>query len=423
MPDGPRTRIRVFFGAGLILAALIGGARSGRLGAGTDDTVAPHNCRFWGITGPAPPGLIDTHLRSGTHDNLKELSLRDRDGWGIVSFPTAPGASALVQPLARRGGVYAANPYDPDFDLAVGELEGLFPSSALAHVRTATAAHDGVPDPHPFVREGFAFAHNGAVNVQTLTEMLTADDPTYLLTHPPAYSGEIIDSELYLLWLLKYRHQHRDLSTLEALQGAVTLLYARVAPQRLNFVLTRGDTLWACRCAGTDTLDPVRRHPAVSDPPSPYWVVCSAPVGNDSLDWSPFPAHSVAAFVPGQIPSYLPIGLPAALGEPDDGMVEPPLGVERTAWLGAPTPNPTAGGVRIPLGARAPAGEIRCEIWNAAGARIWSAAVAGRGRDGVPSAVSWPGLDCDGRTVPPGVYFCRVHAGGEHAERTITVVR
>ena len=119
MPDGPRTRIRVFFGAGLILAALIGGARSGRLGAGTDDTVAPHNCRFWGITGPAPPGLIDTHLRSGTHDNLKELSLRDRDGWGIVSFPTAPGASALVQPLARRGGVYAANPYDPDFDLAL----------------------------------------------------------------------------------------------------------------------------------------------------------------------------------------------------------------------------------------------------------------------------------------------------------------
>jgi hypothetical protein len=202
----------------------------------------------------------------------------------------------------------------------------------------------------------------------------------------------------------------------------VSILYARVSPQRLNFVLTHGDTLWACRCVGSDAYDPLRFYPGVTNPPSPYWVVCSTVVGSDSLDWGTFPALSVGMFLPGRSPVFAPLAVPGAVSDPDGG-ADPPGPGDRSDWLGAPRPNPTGGPVLIPVGSASLLSPARVEIWSASGALVWEDGEARpiRARDG--QEFLWPGCDRDGRAVPPGVYFCRVRAGGLHVERKITVVR
>jgi hypothetical protein len=70
--------------------------------------------------------------------------------------------------------------------------------------------------------------------------------------------------------------------------------------------MTRGDTLWALRCSGYDTGDPVRYFPN-DDPDSPFWVVASQPVGSEGSRWSTIPATSLGVFVPGEPPAFYPV--------------------------------------------------------------------------------------------------------------------
>jgi hypothetical protein len=48
--------------------------------------------------------------------------------------------------------------------------------------------------------------------------------------------------------------------------GAAERLWERAGGARINFVMTEGDTLYALRCSGYDTADPVRYYP--DDDPS-----------------------------------------------------------------------------------------------------------------------------------------------------------
>lgn len=291
--------------------------------ASGDAVRAPHQCRFWSLVGSDyPEALILDHLRDGSLWNLRDLGAGNPDGWGFVSYPSAPDEALLSLPLARRGGPPADDPYDPDFGRAAEELSQQRPRAVLGHVRLASSNHTGIPDPHPFTRQQLSFAHNGTLNVAALRELLAG----YLPAHPPEYDEGIgsagpIDSELYFLFLLRYAEEHPELRFAEALRQGVGALAGNdevtVGDPRLNFVLTDGDTLYACHYYGLGATNPVQYYPDVvlRGSASDYWVVASQKFGSHTEGWGAIAPRTLGVFVPGQAPEFLPIDASAARGE------------------------------------------------------------------------------------------------------------
>lgn len=381
-----------------IVAALLAGAPT-----------SSSACRFWALVGDAyPAGMIRDQLRDGAPVNLRDLSHTNRDGWGIAFAHSDVDPHPLSGPVIRRGGSAAEYPSVPDYGAAVDELELLQPRAAIAHVRKCTASHCGVPDPHPFWRDGVLFAHNGRMSDSLMVALLTYDDPNYLLDHPPDYDSTYIDSELYLLYLLKYRAQHPEQSRAEALRHSVYDL-SMLTSTRLNFVLMAGDTLFALRCAPDDDLDPVRLYPGLSA--SPYWVAASQPLGNAS-GWVTMPPRTLAMLIPGQTPRLM-----AITADPVSEAADP----SSVASIGRASPNPSAGPVMIPVAA-GDAGRIASlDVIDASGRLVWSGQpvllTAGA------TQLSWEGRDLDGRLVPAGSYWCRTQVGSSRREQRIVIVR
>jgi len=276
---------------------------------------APHQCRFWSLIGSEYPGdLIRDQLLDGSPYNLRDLGAGNPDGWGFVAYPALTEEAPLALPLARRGGPPADDPYDPDFGRAAQELSTLRPRAVLGHVRLASSNHKGVPDPHPFARRQLSFAHNGSLNAAALRQLLV----NYLPTHPLEYDEGIgsvgpIDSELYFLFLLRYAEEHPALRFAEALRRGVAELAQNGDvvigdDPTLNFVLTDGDTLYACHYYDL-TPNAVRYYPALAfgGGESSYWVVASQALGSHAEGWSEIAAHTLGVFVPGRVPEFLAI--------------------------------------------------------------------------------------------------------------------
>jgi len=292
---------------------------SSRPGGSTGLRVSPdtlsHQCRFWALIGDGyAPGMIASHLRSGAMQSLQQLASANEDGWGLGSFPRTDEAPWLRLPLVRRGGPPADDSHEPEYPAAVAELEALRPRAAIAHVRNATSGHWGIPNPHPFLHEGLLFAHNGALYGQQLQARLGL---TYLRQHPPDYDTGSqgtgpIDSELYFLYLLKLVHERPELPFHEALLRAVATIADDLdiisGVPMLNFVLTRGDTLFALQFYGPG-LNFEQYYPA-GEPgsASPFWVVASESLGSGDGGWAPVPDQTLAMFVPGEAPRFFPVG-------------------------------------------------------------------------------------------------------------------
>jgi len=416
-----------------LLAALTDAPR--RSGAGPEpatsgahaDDPADHNCRFWALIGAYPDGLIEEHLVTGSFETFQQLGATQPDGWGFVAFAPDSAVPWLRGPVERRERVTANNPFDPDFGLLVEELAGLRPKAVLGHVRNGTTAHLGIPDPHPFLHRGAAFAHNGTVPDSVLLPLLIADGPLFLAHYPPEYVTPYIDSELYFLWILKCAQDHPEQPFTQSLAEAVAVVYSRLpARARLNFVLSRGDTLWALRSYDGDEADPVRFYPLSFPDPSDYWAVCSEIVGSDSTRWGTIPPHTLGVFVPGQRPEFHPIDLElAAVPDPDP---RPDAEEARPRpGRGAAYPNPARAAVALPAPWPVPegsAGRADLQVWDASGALVWSGPAGLRpGRtEGFAEAV-WAGRDGEGRPLPSGTYFCRLRCGGRTVEHKITLLR
>lgn len=368
-------------------------------------------CRFWALVGEGyPQEMISDHLRTGS-PNLQGLSLVHADGWGIGCYPAGGGLSLLNRPLIRRGGPPANHPSFREFEVAAEELSAIAPRAAIAHVRKCTISHCGVPDPHPFQRDGILFAHNGRMSDSLMVELLTASDPDYLEEHPPEYVDDYIDSELYFLYLRKYADDHPELSLPEALQAAVADL-APLTATRLNFVLSTGDTLLALRHAQNDLNDPVVYYPAGGSP-SPYWVVASQSLGSDPLRWMAIPPRTLALFVPNEMPQFFPIDSDTTASL--EGM--PPAG----ATPPLPRPNPARSGVTIPVFVPTGGAPVEIEVFDANGRRVWWK-VHSRVDSGMKEFL-WDGAALDGRESPSGTYFCTIRAGGERRNLRVNLVR
>ncbi|MFH1143219.1 MAG: class II glutamine amidotransferase, partial [Candidatus Eisenbacteria bacterium] len=276
----------------------------------------PHNCRFWALIGSDyPDSLIRDHLRDGgapeTLDNLMELARDNYDGWGLGYFPSSPWEEAFRAPILRRGGPAADNPHEPEYGLAVDEMNEVRPRAVVAHVRRGTSGHFGIPNPHPFQHRGMIFAHNGTTVVSAMESYLDK----YLSGHPPDYTHGAgttghIDSELYFLCLLKYIDEHPEQDFATALAGAVQNFVATIGGGSLNFVLTDGDTLYALHFDyGTN---PVAYYPrpviGEGGRASPFWAVASQPMGSETSAWATIPNYTLGVFVSGAAPQFRAIG-------------------------------------------------------------------------------------------------------------------
>lgn len=367
-------------------------------------------CRFWALVGEGyPDDLIADHLTGGP-TNLRNLSVVHTDGWGIGCFPVDGTGLPLNRPLVRRGGPPANHITFREFDVAAEELRAIAPRAAIAHVRKCTISHCGVPDPHPFQRDGILFAHNGRMSDSLMVDLLTADDPGFLEEHPPEYVDDYIDSELYFLYLMKSVHEHPDLSFTEALRVAVEDL-APLTDTRLNFVLTDGDTLFVLRHAPNDINDPVRYYPATGGP-SPFWIVASQTLGSDPLHWMAIPPRTLAVFVPQEAPRFYAIApdTVAAAGE-----------LPAAVGAGLPRPNPAGAAVRVPITIPRAGANVGYEIWDVRGRLVRRDGP--RRREPGGGDLIWDTRDSSGQPVPSGSYYMMAFVDGAASRHRVSVIR
>ncbi len=263
----------------------------------------PLKTRIWGLVGAGySQHLLQDQLLDA--DGFRSLGTAGTHGWGFASFADEVSVEAFELPVFYRGGPSAADPYDPDYDRAVEEIERMIPRAAIGHVRAASSGHPDVPDPHPFRHEGWVLVHNGTISTSYLLDYLENEEPQDFLTrHPPDYLSGHVDSELYLLYLIKFMQVHPELPRAEALRQAVAQLAEQASGDRLNFVMTAGDTLYALRY---NDRGGVVYGPEDSVTPSPHWVVASEVLGALTA-WHKLPRKTLGVFVPDEAPAFYPI--------------------------------------------------------------------------------------------------------------------
>ena len=256
-------------------------------------------CRMYGIVSDRMAGeILDEHL-----SEFRNFGASNANGWAIGYFFNEKSCCKLNWPVVRRGGPRSTE--DPDYDLAKLEAMNQNPRALIAHVRTATSGHSGVPDPHPFMEPDWLFAHNGSIDRPTLIDLIGSD---YLDDHQPDYTSPNIDSELYFIYLIKTIEEwsedaalSRSSTTIEdAIRHAVSeldiALNAGDHNSELTFLLSNGEKLWGCRYAD---VNPNYYTLHYSWPlPGNNWAVASEPVSNDN--WTLIPMYHVITFEPGK---------------------------------------------------------------------------------------------------------------------------
>ncbi|MCX8031912.1 MAG: class II glutamine amidotransferase [Thermoleophilia bacterium] len=189
---------------------------------------------------------------------IRELAPTNPDGWGIGWYEGS-GPRVVKEPLPAH------------------ESEG-FRRAVLAarsrvfvsHVREASEGAVRTENCHPFVYEGWIFAHNGTVSRERLLSKLSE-------RHFSAIEGET-DSEVLFHWVLQNIERAGD-----AVEGIRVALKEIVQPSHpataANYLLTDGRTLYACRYAKRDydeySLYYLERKPSTSE----MWRALSSDTG------------------------------------------------------------------------------------------------------------------------------------------------
>jgi glutamine amidotransferase len=193
---------------------------------------------------------------------VDQLGRHHADGWGIAAYQR--GTPRLIKNTTAAFD-------DQSFSC---EAEKIYTTAAIAHVRKATVGVSSVYNTHPFCCGSWAFAHNGTVTGFEKIEAKLAKETCKELQK---YRQGTTDSEQYFLWLLSRLQQcgvlasdfrviaksSSDVIHREILQSVELLdLRCREAAleetPKLNFVLTDGQTLVACRW--NNSLHMIERH-------------------------------------------------------------------------------------------------------------------------------------------------------------------
>ena len=145
------------------------------------------------------------------------------NGWSLCSYNIENELSSLFRSELH---VDTDTMYQAIFDSLVH-----LPDTSviiLGHLRAASSGAVDIPNPHPFTfnhdNKIFSLIHNGTLNKDILFDLITENgsDSTWILDNPPStynqypwYSDSgwinVVDSELYLLWIMKNIIEEEDL--------------------------------------------------------------------------------------------------------------------------------------------------------------------------------------------------------------------
>ncbi len=180
-------------------------------------------------------------LGEETYLRFRSLARLHRDGWGMAWLSSTEVESGTSSPRAARSLVGALD--DPDFDELARSPLG---TAGMVHLRWATAGLDvTAANTHPFLADGWAFAHQGSIPQPELIEELLS----------PQWSGKLggkTDSERYFLYLLQCAAEAGDV--VAGARRAVGDIVRRCGPTSLNALLLSGSRLVVVH--GTAGLEP-----------------------------------------------------------------------------------------------------------------------------------------------------------------------
>ncbi len=209
-------------------------------------------CRLYGFISNEPT-KVDCSLVYAQNALMQQSRVDQRgqnhaDGWGIATYRDG-------QPAVQKKTTAA---YDDQ--LFSTTAEKVYSSAIVAHVRKATVGKISILNTHPFVSDCWTFAHNGTVTGFDELRLQLEQE-----TDPKLQSDRLgeTDSEQYFLWLLsrlkasglesQLGDEKSSDDVIRMLTDSVALLADRchtAAPDqtpKLNFVLTNGKTMLACR--------------------------------------------------------------------------------------------------------------------------------------------------------------------------------
>lgn len=188
-------------------------------------------CRMLVVSGgPHRSEILRAFRKQATHGREgPPAARRHQDGWGMVL------GDGRLHLLERRPTDASS---DPAFEAAVTKAEASSNGFVLTHLRDASIGSKTVANTHPFVADGWAFAHNGTIHDAGRIEIEGA-----------RYEGET-DSERYFR---RYLHHWNHLHSPEAaLRMTVHEVRARCTFSSLTALFTDGTTVYGYRGLGTD---------------------------------------------------------------------------------------------------------------------------------------------------------------------------
>jgi predicted glutamine amidotransferase len=207
-------------------------------------------CRLYGCLSNEPTkvdcSLVYAQNALMQQSRVDESGLDHTDGWGIVTYLN--GVPHLIK---KTTAAYE----DQSFSRTA---EQSYSTAIVAHIRKATVGRNSISNTHPFVVDRWTFAHNGTLaGFDKICGKLEKETRPELQSRR---SGQT-DSEQYFLWLLSRAQLATDsglpadqvTEIAEALRHSVGQLAnwcqaaASDEPPRLNFVLTDGESMLACR--------------------------------------------------------------------------------------------------------------------------------------------------------------------------------
>ena len=267
-------------------------------------------CRLYGFLANEPTkvdcSLVFAQNALLLQSRVDEAGRDNADGWGIGTYED--GVPRLYK-----------NPIAAFNDHAFGSTaEKVYSRATVAHVRKATVGTPSLQKTHPFSVGQFIFAHNGTVTgFESIRAELAAEtDPRF-----QAHCAGKTDSEQYFLWLLTRLKQQNGLQSEDLFKADAAcdrlliesvewlaqrcLLASPNKTPRLNFVLTDGRSMFACRWDNSLHLlfhegiynckicgiPHIHHHESVNHRAV---AVASEPITDD--DWQEFPNRTVRSF-------------------------------------------------------------------------------------------------------------------------------
>jgi glutamine amidotransferase len=181
-------------------------------------------CRLLGIVSNKP---IDLEF---SLERFKIHAKNNPDGWGIGWYVNGK-ASVFKQGLSALA----------DKSELAAYSKNVISKIIIAHVRKATQGNASTENTHPFRYKNWIFAHNGSVDKNRLSSLLS--DRFKKLVR-----GET-DSEVYFYWIMQNIEKYGDI------EKGIRLAASRAIKTRhtgLNFLLSDGNGIWAFRQASTN---------------------------------------------------------------------------------------------------------------------------------------------------------------------------